>query len=74
MKSITDSVTEILCVKRKEKIKLEQDYDDLFNLNMCDHCNKCVATCNGDPLFGLAIGLDNVIQCDMFYPIITVLP
>ena len=32
----------------------------------CDNCTKCLADCDGDPVFGNGFGNDNVTQCEEF--------
>ncbi|KAA6329684.1 hypothetical protein EZS27_021532 [termite gut metagenome] len=39
--------------ERKEKV-----------LNLCDYCTKCIADCDGDPVFGHGKGNDNVYGCN----------
>lgn len=34
--------------------------------NLCDNCKLHPATCKSDPVFGLGIGCDNVVNCHKY--------
>lgn len=35
--------------------------------NLCDNCKLHPATCKGDPEFGLGLGFDNVVKCNLYH-------
>lgn len=35
--------------------------------NLCDNCKLHPATCKGEPEFGLGLGLDNVVKCNLYH-------
>jgi hypothetical protein len=34
--------------------------------NLCNDCKKHPATCKADPVFGLGLGCDNVVKCNLY--------